>query len=127
MVPGTAGVIPTLAKLQNTQALADINGKLEDKFAARQNCAPAMEMNMLPSSFSCPRCKCGACHRLHRKGIDRLISMFGFRPLGCLTCGKKFYARYSDVKAHLQNTTEQAYPGKATYSGNGVEQGSLNG
>jgi hypothetical protein len=75
---------------------------------------------MLPSSFSCPRCKCGACHRLHRKGpLDRLISMLGLRPMGCLTCGKRFYARYSAVKAHLQNTAEHVYPGEATYSGNG--------
>jgi hypothetical protein len=64
---------------------------------------------MLPSTFSCPRCKCGACHRLHRKGFDWLVSFLGLRPMGCLTCGKRFYARYSVVKAHLRNETQSVY------------------
>jgi hypothetical protein len=87
-------------------------------FAARQIYAAAQETNMLPSTFSCPRCKCGACHRLHRKsGIDWLLSKFGLRPMGCLTCGKRFYSRHSVVKAHLRDEVEDVYsnkePGKA--------------
>jgi hypothetical protein len=70
---------------------------------------------MLPPSFSCPRCKCGACHRLHRKGpLDRLISRFGFRPMGCLTCGKRFYAHYEEVNAHLQEDTKDVYSRKGS-------------
>jgi hypothetical protein len=68
---------------------------------------------MLPTTFSCPRCKCGACHRLHRKGIDWLLSKFGLRPMGCLTCGKRFYAHESVVKAHLQDEVEGVYSPKA--------------
>ena len=43
----------------------------------------------------CPRCKCGACYPLHRKGVDWGISLLGFRPARCLTCMRKFYTRYS--------------------------------
>lgn len=50
---------------------------------------------MLPSSFRCPRCKCGACYALHRKGFDWVMYLLGLRPVRCLTCGKRFYARYS--------------------------------
>jgi hypothetical protein len=49
---------------------------------------------MLPSDYACPRCKCRACYAVHRKGFDRVISLFGLRPARCLTCGKKFYAHY---------------------------------
>ena len=50
---------------------------------------------MLPSDYSCPRCKCQACYALHRKGFDWVMSMIGLRPARCLTCGKRFYARYA--------------------------------
>ena len=45
----------------------------------------------------CPRCKCGACYPLHRKGVDWPIFFFGLglRPARCLTCMRKFYARYT--------------------------------
>lgn len=44
---------------------------------------------MLPSSYSCPRCKCSALCRQRRKGLDWLFSAIGLRPVICLTCGKK--------------------------------------
>jgi hypothetical protein len=50
---------------------------------------------MLPSDYTCPRCKCQACYALHRKGFDWVMSFFGLRPARCLTCNKRFYARYS--------------------------------
>ena len=50
---------------------------------------------MLPSDYMCPRCQCQACYALHRKGFDWVMSMIGLRPARCLTCGKRFYARYS--------------------------------
>ena len=49
---------------------------------------------MLPSTYACPSCKCRACYALHRKGFDRLLSLFGLRPARCLTCNRKFFARY---------------------------------
>jgi hypothetical protein len=89
------------------QALADINMRWKD--CLLRDCAAAKETNMLPSTFSCPRCKCGACHRLHRKGFDWLLSVFGLRPMGCLTCGKKFYSRNSVLKTHLEDATTDVY------------------
>ena len=50
---------------------------------------------MIPSSFLCPRCRCGACYALHRKGFDWLMHLLELRPVRCLTCNKRFYARYS--------------------------------
>jgi hypothetical protein len=32
---------------------------------------------------------------LHRKGFDWLIYLLGLRPVRCLTCNKRFYARFS--------------------------------
>jgi hypothetical protein len=49
---------------------------------------------MLPSTYACPSCKCRACYALHRKGFDRVLSLFGLRPARCLTCNRKFFARY---------------------------------
>lgn len=49
---------------------------------------------MLPSEYSCPRCKCRACYALHRRGFAWVLSLFGLRPARCLTCGRKFYTRY---------------------------------
>ena len=51
---------------------------------------------MLPYSYSCPRCKCHALCRLRRKGIDRVFSLFGLRPVRCLTCLRKSYMRIAD-------------------------------
>jgi hypothetical protein len=50
---------------------------------------------MLPSDYACPRCKCRACYALHRKGIDWVVSLVGLRPARCLTCTRRFYARYT--------------------------------
>jgi hypothetical protein len=50
---------------------------------------------MLPASYSCPRCKCNALYRTHRKGFDWLVSVFGLRPARCYTCTKRFYIRWS--------------------------------
>jgi hypothetical protein len=50
---------------------------------------------MLPSDYACPRCKCRACYALHRKGIDWVVSLMGLRPARCLTCARRFYARYT--------------------------------
>jgi hypothetical protein len=50
---------------------------------------------MLPTDYACPRCKCRACYALHRKGIDWLASLVGMRPARCLTCTRRFYARYT--------------------------------
>jgi hypothetical protein len=50
---------------------------------------------MLPSDYSCPSCKCKACYALHRKGFDWMMSLFGLRPARCLTCTRRFYARYT--------------------------------
>jgi hypothetical protein len=49
---------------------------------------------MLPPDYACPRCKCKACYALHRRGFDWVMSLLGLRPARCLTCSKKFYARY---------------------------------
>ncbi len=50
---------------------------------------------MLPSDYMCPRCQCQACYALHRKGFDWVMSWIGLRPARCLTCNKRFYARYA--------------------------------
>lgn len=49
---------------------------------------------MLPSDYECPRCNCHACYALHRRGLDWLMTLFGLRPARCLTCSRRFYARY---------------------------------
>lgn len=49
---------------------------------------------MFSASIRCPRCKCAACYPLHRKGIDWVISWTGLRPARCMTCFRRFYARY---------------------------------
>lgn len=49
---------------------------------------------MLPSNYNCPSCKCSACYAIHRKGIDWVFSLLGLRPARCLTCSRRFYARY---------------------------------
>jgi hypothetical protein len=54
--------------------------------------------NMLPASYSCPRCKCNALYRTHRKGcLDWLMSAIGLRPARCFTCNKRFYIRWSKI------------------------------
>jgi hypothetical protein len=51
---------------------------------------------LLPSSYTCPRCKCHALCRLRRSGIDFLFSIFGLRPVRCLTCGSKSFLRLAE-------------------------------
>jgi len=46
---------------------------------------------LLPVSYTCSRCKCHALCRMRRKGLGRILSLFGLRPVICLTCGKKSY------------------------------------
>jgi len=79
-----AGMVPSLLhqlSWTSSTVLADFN-------------RTAWEWDLLPSSYVCPRCNCGACYALHRKGFDWLMWMVGMRPARCLTCSKKFYARY---------------------------------
>ena len=45
---------------------------------------------MFLDSTPCPRCKCNAVRRSHRKGLDWLMSAIGFRPARCYTCAKRF-------------------------------------
>jgi hypothetical protein len=66
---------------------------------------------MLPSDYACPRCECRACYALHRKGIDWVVSLVGLRPAKCLTCARRFYARYTmseDGKYILNRTRSNA-------------------
>jgi hypothetical protein len=50
--------------------------------------------DLLPSSYSCPRCHCHALCRLRRKGpLGYALSLLGLRPVRCLTCGRKSYIR----------------------------------
>jgi hypothetical protein len=51
---------------------------------------------MLPPSYSCRWCTCHALCRLRRRGIDRLFSIIGLRPVRCLTCGRKSYMRLNE-------------------------------
>jgi hypothetical protein len=48
-------------------------------------------VELLPVSYTCSRCKCHALCRIRRKGLARILSIFGLRPVICLTCGKKSY------------------------------------
>src|SRR6185437_3161287 len=55
----------------------------------------AKDLNLYSIDKLCPSCRCGACYPLHRKGIDWALSFWGLRPARCLTCMRKFYARYT--------------------------------
>lgn len=72
---------------------------------------------MLPSDYRCPRCHCQACYALHRKGFDWVMSLFGLRPARCLTCGKRFYARYSVARSERDSGTATKKPSEKTRSG----------
>jgi transcription elongation factor Elf1 len=63
---------------------------------------------MLPATFCCPRCKCHALYRIHRTGLDWLMSAIGLRPVRCMTCDKRFHVRYSLIKDF--DEPEGAYP-----------------
>ena len=72
---------------------------------------------MLPSDYACPRCKCRACYALHRKGIDWVASLVGLRPARCLTCARRFYARYvlsDDGKYILPGSRKPVVPMRVT-------------
>ncbi len=71
---------------------------------------------MLPSDYACPRCKCRACYALHRKRLDWIMTLFGLRPAKCLTCSKKFYARYklSDDSKYILKGSLKNRPGDPT-------------
>jgi len=72
---------------------------------------------VLPATFTCPRCKCHALYVARRRGLDWLVSAIGLRPVRCMTCDKRFYLRYSQLKAHGADARKHAYaqgePGKA--------------
>jgi hypothetical protein len=67
---------------------------------------------MLPSDYPCPSCKCQACYALHRKGLDWVMSIFGRRPARCLTCSRKFFARYK-MSDNRQDTASATTPATA--------------
>jgi len=72
----------------------------------------SVETMMLPPTFSCPYCKCHALYRTRRKGFGWLMSLFGFRPARCYTCGKRFYVlvRRSRIK---HRPRPESVPGEA--------------
>jgi hypothetical protein len=72
---------------------------------------------MLPPDYACPSCKCKACYALHRKGFDWFMSFLGLRPARCLTCNKKFYARYklSDDGKYLNTSGRRTTGGDTAY------------
>jgi len=55
---------------------------------------------LLPETYTCSRCKCHALCRMRRKGLARVLSLFGLRPVLCLTCGKKSYRRLAEMDRH---------------------------
>jgi hypothetical protein len=61
---------------------------------------------LLPDTYTCSKCKCHALCRMRRKGLARLLSLFGLRPVLCLTCGKKSYLRLAE-KDHFTDTRER--------------------
>ncbi len=63
---------------------------------------------MLPPTFSCPRCKCNAALRAHRRGFDWLMSILGFRPARCFACNKRFYTRHWLVKTQQKEQSSHA-------------------
>jgi hypothetical protein len=65
---------------------------------ALERAEPKTQRMFLDSSPCCPRCKCNAVRRSHRKGFDWLMSAIGFRPARCYTCDKRFYVRDSLVR-----------------------------
>ena len=52
----------------------------------------------MPSVFTCPSCQCPEVDRLHRRGVDWLLSALGFRPARCRACHTRFYFRASLLK-----------------------------
>jgi hypothetical protein len=64
---------------------------------------------MLPATFSCPRCKCHALYRTRRTGLDWIMSVFGLRPVRCMTCDKRFHLRYSRIKDYDPDPPKQVY------------------
>lgn len=80
---------------------------------------------MLPATFTCPRCKCHAIYLARRRGLDRLMSLFGLRPARCMTCDKRFYLRHSRVKNYDPETRTSHYaPGQSmNAAGNPAKSG----
>jgi hypothetical protein len=46
----------------------------------------------------CPKCKIDHAHRSHRKGLERLVGIFGYYPYRCRECGHRFlHFRYASL------------------------------
>jgi transcription elongation factor Elf1 len=69
----------------------------------------AKETNMLPATFSCPRCRCHALYRTRRRGLDWLMSVVGLKPVRCFTCDKRFYMRHSRLSDLNQDHPDDEY------------------
>lgn len=72
---------------------------------------------MLPAKFRCPRCKCHALYIARRRGLDWLMSAIGLRPVRCMTCDKRFYLRYSRVKAYDPDVPRHTYAREGSSTG----------
>jgi transposase-like protein len=42
---------------------------------------------------NCPKCGAGYLVRSHRKGLERLVSVFGIIPYRCASCEHRFLLR----------------------------------
>jgi len=49
---------------------------------------------------------------MRRKGLARVLSFFGLRPVLCLTCGKKSYRRLAEMD-RFSDTRERPQPSSA--------------
>ena len=43
------------------------------------------------SAMGCPRCGSGDARRSRRRGLERLLSLFGIWPYRCSACGERFH------------------------------------
>jgi len=51
------------------------------------------ETNLLPSSYSCPHCKCHALYCVRRKWFDLPMTIFELTPIRCWTCSRRSHLR----------------------------------
>lgn len=57
---------------------------------------------MLPSSYSCPRCKCHALYRARPRWFDLPMTVLGLEPIRCWTCNRRFHLRLPKGKKTVQ-------------------------
>ena len=76
---------------------------------------------MLPATFSCPRCKCPALYLARPSGLDRLMSVVGLSPARCMTCGKRFYLRSSQVKNYISKPAKRTWAYSESAESHGAE------